>query len=112
MFVVGRRFFSPILLAALFFLGVYVRAEGKIDFNRQIRPILSDTCFACHGPDEQQRKARLRLDQFSGATAKLRKQGHAIVPGKPDESELLRRILTDDPTERMPPERTRKQVTP
>src|SRR5687768_2989901 len=111
MFVPSRRIFAVILLGGTFFSERPLRAEGKIDFNRQIRPILSDNCFACHGPDEQQRKARLRLDGFAGATAKLRKPGHAVVPGKPDDSELLRRILTDDPAERMPPARTKKHVT-
>ena len=92
-----------------------VRADGPtgaIDFNRQIRPILSDNCFACHGPDEQQRKAKLRLDSFASATAKLRHGGFAIVPGRPDDSELVRRIVSDDPGEKMPPAKTQKHITP
>jgi hypothetical protein len=83
-----------------------------IDFNRQIRPILSENCFTCHGPDEHERKAKLRLDTRDGATAKLRGGGRAVIPGKPNESELLARILATDEAERMPPVKTKKQVTP
>jgi hypothetical protein len=82
-----------------------------IDFNRDVRPILSDSCFVCHGPDEEQRKAKLRLDTRPGALARLRGGGHAIVPGKADVSELVRRILTDDDSERMPPAKTNKKLT-
>ena len=87
-------------------------AAAPIDFNRQIRPILSENCFLCHGPDEQQRKAKLRLDTRAGAVGKLRGSGHAIVPGKPAESELLARILSADEAERMPPAKTKKRLTP
>ncbi|MDC0288815.1 hypothetical protein OAL01_05130, partial [Rubripirellula sp.] len=71
-------------------------------FDRDIRPILSDRCYACHGPDEKKRKADLRLDTREGALADL--GGYqAIVPGQPDESELIARILSDDVDEMMPP---------
>jgi hypothetical protein len=84
---------------------------SKIDFNKQIRPILSENCFTCHGPDERERKARLRLDTREGATARLRSGGHAIVPGKSAESDLVERVLSDEPSERMPPPRTKKRLT-
>jgi len=77
-------------------------AEDKVDFNRQIRPILSNKCFRCHGPDAAHRKADLRIDDFAAATAK-RDGASAVVPGKPDESEVFRRISTTDADERMPP---------
>src|ERR1043165_5650607 len=85
--------------------------SGPIDFNRDIRPILSDNCFVCHGPDEQQRKAKLRLDTRDGALGKLRSGGHAIVPGKVIESTLLQRILAEDASERMPPPKTNKKLS-
>src|SRR5262245_22531125 len=83
-----------------------------VDFNRQIRPILSENCFACHGPDEKQRKAKLRLDTKEGAFAKLRGGNFALVPGKPAESELIARITAEDPAERMPPAKSNKHLTP
>ncbi|MBI3465044.1 MAG: DUF1549 domain-containing protein, partial [Planctomycetes bacterium] len=87
-----------------------VAAEGVVDFSRDIRPILSGACFQCHGPDEGERQADLRLDTREGAFADL--GGHfAIVAGKPDESELWRRITSDDPDERMPPADSGKVLT-
>ena len=107
-----------LLLAALVALGRSHAQEPPADlgkqavaFDRQIRPILSENCFTCHGPDEQQRKAKLRLDTRDGATGKRRGGGHAIVPGKPDESEVLARILSADDAERMPPAKTQKRLT-
>src|SRR5260370_23928431 len=82
------------------------RAQGKIDFNRDIRPILSDKCFACHGPDTSKVKGKLRLDVREVAVKK-----GAIVPGKPDESELVRRVHAADPDERMPPPQSNKTLT-
>ncbi len=73
-----------------------------MDFNTQIRPILSNKCYACHGPDEAAREAGLRLDNFEGATEDLGDY-QAVVPGKPDESVLLERIVSDDEDMRMPP---------
>src|SRR5687768_4174425 len=78
-------------------------ADEKVNFNRGIRPILSDTCFKCHGFDANQRKADLRLDTREGALADLGGGHGAIVPGKPDESEAYRRMSSDDIEEKMPP---------
>lgn len=78
----------------------------RVEFNRDIRPILSDNCFYCHGFDEAHREAGLRLDTFEGAT-----EFDAIVPGDPEESELIRRILSDDPDETMPPPDSEKTLS-
>ena len=73
-----------------------------MNFSRDIRPILSAKCFACHGPDSQDRDADYRMDTREGAFADL--GGYfAIVPGKPDQSEIIKRITTDDEEEIMPP---------
>jgi hypothetical protein len=86
-------------------------AADEIDFNREIRPILSDKCFRCHGPDEAERKAGLRLDLRDRATAQTDSGAIAIVPGDTEASELVRRILSDDESERMPPAESKKTLT-
>ncbi len=78
----------------------------KIEYNRHVRPILSDNCFACHGPDSAARKADLRIDQRDSAIELA-----AISPGDPDASEMIRRILSEDESERMPPAETKKKLT-
>jgi mono/diheme cytochrome c family protein len=85
--------------------------NAKVDFAREIRPILSDKCFQCHGPDQKKRKAGLRLDTPEGALGKAESGERAVVPGKPDESELLRRVASDDPQERMPPVKDGKPLS-
>jgi hypothetical protein len=81
-----------------------------VDFNRDVRPILAEACFRCHGPDPAKRKGGLRLDTREGAFADVG-GGPVIVPGKPDESELIARIGSDDPDERMPPPGSGKSLT-
>ena len=81
-------------------------ASAEIKFNRDIRPILSENCIRCHGPDKNNRKAKLRLDVREEAI----KRG-AFVPGKTDESELVKRINSTDPEELMPPPDSHKQLT-
>jgi len=81
-----------------------------IDFNRHIRPILAENCFACHGPDEKTRKAKFRLDTREGAFAALRDGDHALVAGKPDQSVLIDR-LTGGPNRIMPPPKFNKKLT-
>ena len=80
-----------------------VAEEERVDFNSQIRPILSDRCFHCHGPDEQERAAGIRLDEREAALAEADSGSTPIVAGKPDESELFHRISSDDESVRMPP---------
>jgi len=84
-------------------------AEDAVDFSRDIRPLLSGKCFACHGPDEETREADLRLDLPESATGAGADKG-AIVPGKPDQSEFVRRILSNDPDEQMPPRSSNKSL--
>jgi hypothetical protein len=86
-------------------------ADPAVDYQREIRPILSDKCFTCHGPDEAQRKAGLRLDSFAEATAEAKSGSRAIVPHDPDESELLYRASVDDDTLRMPPASSKKTLS-
>jgi len=83
----------------------------RIRFNRDIRPILSDKCFQCHGPDATQRKGKLRLDSARAATAPAASGSPAIVPGKLDDSELYRRVSSADHDEQMPPAKTGKPLT-
>ena len=112
---------SPRLVAvaiACFLMAVPASAGDRpakpVDFNRDVRPILSNTCFLCHGPDKANRKgvsAPLRLDTPEGATADL--GGYAaIVRGKPDESEVIERITSDDSTQVMPPAKFGKTLSP
>lgn len=82
-----------------------------IEFNRDIRPLLSDNCFQCHGPDKNKREADLRLDTEAGLKGHDGKPG-ALVPGNPDESELIRRIISTDPDKKMPPAASGKTLSP
>jgi hypothetical protein len=87
-----------------------VLADEEIVFSRDIRPILSQNCFDCHGPDDKQRKADLRLDTKAGLFTELGGQ-IPFVPFKPEKSEALRRMISDEPDERMPPPKTGKRVS-
>ena len=84
---------------------------ADIDFNRDIRPLLSQNCFACHGPDAHERKAKLRLDTREGAVAD-RGDGAAIVPGDAAASAMVARLRSHDPDELMPPPETDKTLDP
>ena len=97
--------------SALVFLTAGNVAAAEVDFGREIRPLLSDQCFACHGPDEKARKAGLRLDLRETALQPLRHGRVAIVPGDPDRSTLIQRIYTDDEDDVMPPPSSHKQLS-
>jgi hypothetical protein len=107
--------FGPAWLVMLG-LGPLLRGGGPslppvIDFNRDIRPILSDNCYRCHGPDQSKRKAHLRLDTREGLFTRTKEPG-VVVPGKPGESELFRRITAVDKDERMPDPKSGKMLSP
>jgi mono/diheme cytochrome c family protein len=84
---------------------------ARVDFNRDIRPILSDKCFVCHGPDATAKKIKLRLDSEAAATADLSRGRRAIVPGAPDKSEIVKRITHADEDMRMPPASSGRTLT-
>jgi uncharacterized protein DUF1553/uncharacterized protein DUF1549/concanavalin A-like lectin/glucanase superfamily protein/cytochrome c len=83
----------------------------RVDFNFHIKPILSDRCFTCHGPDANKRKSGLRFDEKESAFAKLETGGHAIVAGWPSRSKLIDRIQSDDPELQMPPKDSKLTVS-
>lgn len=88
-----------------------IAQEPEIDFLRQVRPLLGDKCFRCHGADEGSREGGLRLDELDAALVGGDSGEPAIVPGDPDASELIRRILTDAPSDRMPPDSAKRPLT-
>jgi hypothetical protein len=92
----------PLTLACALALA-HAATAAPVDFARDVRPILSGQCLQCHGPDEKARKAKLRLDVRDDAI----KSG-ALVPGKPEESELFKRVCSTDPDARMPPDKAKK----
>lgn len=101
-------------LASLLPASSELRADSpapKIDYARDVRPILARNCFQCHGPDDAARKADLRLDVRENATQELPTGSRAIVPGKPAESELIERVMTDDAGRAMPPGKAGKRLS-
>src|SRR4026207_215771 len=93
------------LLLVLTHLPAGAGTTSRVEYNRDVRPILSDNCFLCHGPDKNTRKAGLRLDLRADALAKK-----AFLPGRPEESELVRRIFTMDEDDLMPPPESHKHL--
>jgi mono/diheme cytochrome c family protein len=100
------------LLLVLLAAGTARAAEPKVSFNRDIRPILSDTCFQCHGPDDKQRKSGLRLDVREMALKPAKSGSAAIVPGHPEKSELMQRLTASDKDDLMPPSKLNKPLSP
>lgn len=106
---VKRALIFPFLISSTFAADAPVPA--KVAYNRDVRPILADTCFKCHGFDKAKRKADLRLDVREAAVAKI-DDIFPIVPGKPDESEVWKRIITKDEDDVMPPKDEHRQLSP
>ncbi len=98
------------LVSVLAFIEAAPAAEPLVDFNRDVRPILSDACFTCHGPDEERREAELRLDTPDGL-ARQHDGVRIVAAGKPELSELLKRIVSKNDDERMPPPKSGKPLT-
>ena len=107
------RFGSPALAAIILALAwpTTATSDDALDFSRDVRPILAEHCFSCHGPDGNKRQAGLRLDRRDAALARLESGAVAIHPGKAGESELIRRIESVDPDVVMPPPDTKKRLT-
>ena len=107
-----NRSFTTLIIIVLTSAGSIFAADSDIDFNRDIRPILSDNCYACHGPDEDNRSGEFRLDRRDSAFGKGESGEPVIVPGKPEMSELIVRIITDDEDLKMPPADSTKSLKP
>lgn len=98
---------ATLIVAGYWLLSVsLLQAADKLEYNRDIRPILAENCFSCHGPDSAARKADLRLDKRDMAI-----ESKVLIPGKPQDSELVVRILSSDPEEQMPPAKSKKVLT-
>src|SRR3954465_15171283 len=103
-----------VFLAAGQYLGSLVSAAENVekgDFQRQIRPLLADKCFSCHGRDAEHREGNLRLDEREIALKGGDRGTAGVVPSQPAKSELVRRIFAADDTERMPPPDSKKDLT-
>lgn len=107
------RLLLPVLLCtALEILARPVAAAEPVNFSRDIRPILSNTCYKCHGPDEKERQADLRLDTADGLLARSSVQTAIVAPGNSNASELYRRVASDNPEIKMPPPSSGKRLAP
>ncbi len=107
-----RAYLSTLLLAASATTRLAAAPDDAVSFNRDIRPIMSDTCFHCHGFDAKSRKGQLRLDIRAEALKAGKSGAIAIVPGKPDDSEIIKRIFATDPDDVMPNKEAHKTLTP
>src|SRR5687768_5632255 len=110
---ITRHIIRTLPLPLMFVVAVAGATSGRaepIDFNRQVRPILSENCLKCHGPDEGSREARMRLDRREDALQPAKSGAVPIVPHRPQESELLLRVT--DTSDAMPPEEAGKKLKP
>src|SRR5258706_8937410 len=101
---------SAVLIAISFTCSTFGEPADTVRFNRDIRPIMSDTCFHCHGPSKQ--KGKFRLDQAESPLKPAKSGAIPIVPGKPDESEIIKRVFSSDAGDLMPPPDAHKTLKP
>src|SRR5215813_2266705 len=104
--IAPRRCCMHVALGVLFSLPALAgppKQTPKVDFNRDIRPLLSENCYKCHGPDDGARKAKLRFDIRADALKPAKSGNIAIIPGAPEKSEMIARVTNSDEDERMPP---------
>lgn len=106
------KFRSLATFSFVYWFAASLPLYAKVDFNREIRPLMADTCFGCHGFDANTRKGKLRLDDRESALKVGRSGKPAIVPGKPEQSEIIKRIFATDEGEIMPPPEAHKTFTP
>src|SRR5688500_9190099 len=107
----GRGCCIVIIVVGALVQSLWAADGGKVRFNRDIRPILTENCLACHGPDANHRKADLRLDTREGLLTQIDPLTIVVVPGKPEKSELYRRVTAEDASELMPPKKSNKKLT-
>src|SRR6266576_6612086 len=105
----GQAIRLPLILATI--VATATPSHAAVNFNRDIRPIMSDTCFRCHGPDKNARIVGLRLDLREEALKPAIDGKVPIVPGKPEQSEIITRIFSSDPRHVMPPAFSHKTLT-
>ncbi len=103
---------TPLLLAALLAAGGPTVTAQSVDFGRQIRPLLADRCFSCHGLDDENRESEMRLDTRQGLYGPVESGGLAVVAGDPQESVIYQRMISEDESERMPPVDSGKKLSP
>src|SRR5258708_5816485 len=106
-----RPLCCTLLVASVMVASQGAAADATLDFSRDIRPLLADNCFRCHGPDAKQRQAGLRLDVREEALKPAESGDVAIFPGQPEASALVARIFSADESERMPPADSQKKLT-
>src|SRR4051794_25848985 len=104
-------FCTSLLLALAVSARSFAAAEDKVDYIRDVRPILAQACLKCHGVDDKARKGKLRLDDRESAIKPAKSGETAIIPGKPEASELVRRVFTKDEDDVMPPASTKVMLT-
>src|SRR5271156_6805648 len=102
------RYFAAFVMALAL---LHAEQAGRVSFNRDIRPIMSDTCFRCHGPDKSSRMANLRLDIRDEALKPLADGATPIVPGDPEKSAIVQRVFAASAGKRMPPQFAHKDLT-